>query len=91
VVAELRAVMRPLQGNLILVSKAAKKYGFHSNSIYDWIRNGWVTVLVPEPRRQVDEGDIALARAIANKQGQVSGRAIFPAKPRSGRPRKQQP
>ena len=89
VVAELRAAMAPFVGVPILISDAAEKYGFHVNSIYDWIRNGWVKVLIQEPRKRVDESDIALARAIANKQGQIAGRAVFPAKPRSGRPRKE--
>jgi hypothetical protein len=88
VVAELRASMAPYVGKPILISEAAKKYGFHSNSIYDWIRNGWVKVLVPEPRKRVDEGDVVLARALADRQGHLAGRAVFPSKPRSGRPRK---
>lgn len=88
VVAELRAMMAPFVGKPILISEAAKKYRFHSTSIYDWIQNGWVKVLIPEPRRRVDEGDIVLARALADRQGHRAGRAVFPAKPRSGRPKK---
>ena len=88
VVDELRATMRPFVGVPILISDAARKYGFSDPTIYKWVRDGWVKVLVPEPRRKVDEGDIALAHAIAKRQGHIAGRAVFPAKPRSGRPRK---
>ncbi len=88
VVAELRAVMAPYVGKPILISEAAKKYGFTVQSIQRWAISGWVKVLVPEPRKRVDEGDIVLARALADRQGHLAGRAVFPSKPRSGRPRK---
>lgn len=88
VVDELRATMRPFVGVPILISDAARKYGFNPGSIYNWVIGGWVKVLIEQPKRQVDEGDIALAKAIANLQGHIAGRAVFPAKPRSGRPRK---
>ena len=89
VVDELRATMRPFVGVPILISDAARKYGFNPGSIYNWVIGGWVKVLIEQPKRQVDEGDIALAKAIANLQGHIAGRAVFPAKPRSGRPRKE--
>ncbi|MEI6777721.1 MAG: hypothetical protein WCK70_12550, partial [Chloroflexales bacterium] len=89
VVAELRTAMAPFVGVPILISDAARKYGFNPGSIYNWVIGGWVKVLIEQPKRQVDEGDIALAKAIANLQGHIAGRAVFPAKPRSGRPRKE--
>jgi hypothetical protein len=90
VVAELRAVMAPYVGKPILVTEAAKKYGVERRSIYNWIAGGWVKVIQPEPCVQVDEGDIALAQKLAEMQGRVAGRAVFPPKPRSGRPRKRE-
>ena len=90
VVEDLRAAMRPFVGVPILISEAAEKYGFSVQSIQNWVRSGWVRVLIPEPRRRVDESDIVLAQAIAKMQGHIAGRAVFPAKPRSGRPRKAQ-
>lgn len=89
VVDELRATMRPFVGVPILISNAARKYGFTVQSIQRWVISGWVKVLVPEPRRWVDEADVVLAKNIADRQGHVAGRAVFPAKPRSGRPRKE--
>lgn len=84
VLAEARAsVSEP-----ILVSAAAKKYQFGRGTIYNWIRDGWVKVLIEEPRVKVAEGDIAYARKLADIVGQLPGRAVFPAKPRPGRPRK---
>lgn len=77
-----------VDGNPLLISDAAERYGFSSRSIYNWISAGWVRVLVEEPRRKVDEGDMATARFLANLIGHVPGRAIFPPKPRPGRPKK---
>jgi hypothetical protein len=88
VVAELRAAVAPVAGQPMLISQAAEQYGFSVQSIQNWIRDGWVKVLIPEPRRKVDLGDVALAKAIADRQGHIKGRAVFPAKPRSGRPKK---
>lgn len=86
--SELAAARAPVEGQPILITEAASKYGFSRESIYKWVGDGWVKVLQDEPRRRVNEGDIALARALADRVGQVAGRAVFPAKPRSGRPRK---
>jgi len=88
IAARLRAAQAPVEGHPILVSEAVKKYGFHRHSIYNWIEGGWVKVIEPEPRIRVNEGNIALAHALAEMVGHVPGRAIFPAKPRSGRPSK---
>ena len=88
VVDELRAAMRPFVGVPILISEAARKYGFTTDSIYNWIKDGWVKVLIQEPRQRVDEGDMALAHELTKIKGHTQGRAVFPAKPRSGRPRK---
>ena len=90
VVAELRTAMAPFVGVPILISDAVRKYGFSDPTIYKWVKDGWVKVLVPEPKRRVDEGDMVLARTLANLQGHIAGRAVFPSKPRSGRPRKAQ-
>lgn len=88
VVARLRAVQAPIAGKPVLVSEAVKKYGFGTPTIHKWIADGRIKVLQPEPYILIDEGDIALAKELANLVGRIPGRAIFPAKPRSGRPRK---
>lgn len=88
IVADLRQEIAPVVGTPILISKAASKYGFDIKSIYNWITTGWVKVLIAEPRKAVDEGDIALAYGLAKRQGHKAGRSVFPSKPRSGRPKK---
>ena len=89
IAAQLAAARAPVEGTPILVSEAASKYGFSTLSIYRWIADSWVSVLQPEPRVRVNEGDIAVAHTLADLVGRTPGRAVFPAKPRSGRPRKE--
>jgi hypothetical protein len=73
----------------ILGPDAAHKYKFDPGSLYKWQREGWIKVLIERQRNRLfDEGDIAFARALADEVGHAAGRAVFPAKPRSGRPRK---
>lgn len=86
--AQLAAARVPVEGEPIRPSVAAEKYRFSTVTIYSWIKRGWVKVLIPEPRIHVNEGDIAFARALADIQGHMAGKAVFPALPRSGRPKK---
>jgi hypothetical protein len=89
VVAHLRAVQDPLAGHPILATDAAVKYGFPPETIYRWQEAGQIKLLESRSRgRLFDEGDIALAKALAAMVGHTSGRSIFPSKPRSGRPKK---
>jgi hypothetical protein len=77
------------KGYGILGPDAAEKYGFDVGSLYRWQREGWVKLLIERQRSRVfDEGDIAFARALADEIGHVQGKSVFPAKPRSGRPKK---
>ncbi|MEI7645647.1 MAG: helix-turn-helix domain-containing protein [Chloroflexales bacterium] len=89
VVAHLRAVQEPLAGHPILATDAAVKYGFAPRTIYQWQQAGQIKLLESRSRgRLFDEGDIALAQALAELIEKIPGRSIFPSKPRSGRPRK---
>jgi hypothetical protein len=89
VVAHLRAAQAPVEGQPILATDAAVKYGFPPETIYRWQEAGQIKLLEARSRNRLfDEGDIALARALADMVGHTSGRAIFPSKPRSGRPKK---
>lgn len=86
---QLAAARQPVEGQGILATDAAERYGFDVNSIYKWHRDGWVGMLEYRVRGKLfNEGDIAVARLIADKIGHMAGRAVFPPKPRSGRPRK---
>jgi len=88
IAAQLAQARANVQGRAILVSDAANRYGFDRNSIYNWIRKGWIQVIDPEPRIKVAEADVAVARVLADLVGQSPGRGVFPAKPRTGRPRR---
>ena len=89
VVAGLREAKALVDRQPILATDAAVKYGFAPETIYRWQEAGQIKLLESRNRsRLFDEGDIALARALADLVGQIPGRSIFPAKPRSGRPRK---
>jgi len=87
---DLNAARQPVEGQGILVTEANQKYGFSSRTIYNWFRSGWVSVVGGgnQRNRLFNEGDIAFARALADLRGHVMGKSVFPAKPRSGRPRK---
>jgi hypothetical protein len=87
----LNAARSGLEGQGIVATDVPEKYGFCDNSIYRWHKDGWIGV-VGKGRRNANlysEADIAFARALADLRRDVPGAHIFPAKPRSGRPRKQ--
>lgn len=88
IAGQLDTARATVDGQAISVTDAAAKYGFDRRSIYNWTRDGWVSVLVQEPLVLVNEGDMALARQLADLTGHLAGRAVFPAKPRPGRPKK---
>jgi hypothetical protein len=92
IVARLQNARLAADGCGILAREAATKYKFEVNSIYKWHSDGWIKALSEKGRNRIfNEGDIALARELADLVGHTPGRAIFPAKPRSGRPRKSTP
>ena len=76
------------EGQGILATEAATKYGFSNQSIYSWLKNGHVRIIgtLSNGDWLINEGDVAFARAIADITGKTS--YIFPAKG-AGRPRKQ--
>lgn len=83
----LAAARQPVEGQGILATEAQEKYGFTHSSIYAWNKAGWVKVI--ESRRRgklLNEGDIAFARALSDMTGRKGD--VFPARPRSGRPKK---
>jgi hypothetical protein len=88
IAVQLAEARQTVEGNGILATEAAQKYGFDTQTIYNWHRNGWVQVIEApgERNRRFNEGDIAFARAIADLTGK--GQNIYPPKQRSGRPKK---
>jgi hypothetical protein len=91
IAAHLAAARQPVEGQGITATDAAEKYNFDRTSIHAWCKNGWVGVVGTGSynAKLFNEGDIAFARALADLRGQAAGKSVFPAKPRSGRPRKQ--
>lgn len=89
----LHAARRPVEGQGIIVTAASEKYGFTTSTLYKWHQDNWLKVLgtTDSGDRLFNEGDVAFARALADLVGHLPGRAVFPAKPRSGRPPKQRP
>jgi hypothetical protein len=79
-----------VEGQPINAYEAEAKYRFPNATIYNWQRNGWIKIIGTGRynAKLFNEGDIAFARALADLRGQAAGKSIFPAKPRSGRPRK---
>jgi hypothetical protein len=90
VAAQLDAARAPVEGQGISAYDAEAKYGFTHNAIYRWHKSGWITSVGTGSynARLFNEGDIAFARALADLRGLITGKSVFPAKPRPGRPRK---
>lgn len=85
----LRQARQPVEGQSILATEAAEKYGFSTTSIYRWHEGGWVNVArIDEGNRLFDESDITFARALADIIGHKSGKAVFPYRTPTGRPPK---
>jgi hypothetical protein len=81
-----------VEGQGILATEAAEKYGFSNPSIYRWHKNGWVGIArIDEGNRFFNEGDIAFARTLGNLISAKQGKAIFPTRKPSGRPPKRKP
>jgi transposase len=78
-----------VQGQTIRVREAVERYGFANATLYKWRNDGWIRVVEDKPAQRFDESDLAMAAEIANMIGRAAGRAVFPPKPRSGRPKKQ--
>jgi len=87
----LAAARAPVEGQPIGATEAAEKYGFNRITIHNWFNAGWITLAGTGEykKRLFNEGDIAFARALADLCGQAAGKSVFPAKSRSGRPKKQ--
>lgn len=87
--ARFRQARQPVEGRGILATAVPGKYGFSDPSVYRWYESGWVHVVnVEDGNRMFNEGDIAMARAIADLIGHKPGKAVFPTRNPSGRPPK---
>ena len=67
-----------LDGTPIMLSEAAKKYGFSTSSLWRWIGQEHIRVIKRVGKRVfLDEADIAYARALADMKKLRSGQALF--------------
>ncbi len=72
-----------LRGQAITVTEAVDRYGkgFHRNTILEWVRRGYITILKPGYRMALDEADVAYCALVYNnrreQQNTVFGARIF--------------
>lgn len=79
--AQLHDARDRVAGNPITAPDAAVKYGIETRNLYRWHQEGWIKVLSGTRRNRLfDEGDIAMARSIADLVGMKSGKKVFPQK-----------
>ena len=77
---QLATARRPVDGVGILATVAAIKYGFSHSAIYKWRDDGWVKEVGRDKLgdQLLNEGDIAVARALADLVGHTQGKPVFP-------------
>ena len=77
---ELKTARAGLEGRGIRPAEAADKYAFGRDNIYKWLRKGWIRQIQSDSSDEilVDEGDVAVARALARLVGQGQGKPVFP-------------
>lgn len=70
----------------ILATEAEVKYGFTNKSIYNWHNAGWIRInSIDGGNRLFNEGDVAVARFLADLIGHRAGKAVFPYRVPPGR------
>lgn len=77
-----RDQFRRLEGVPIGVSEAAIKYRFHVGTLSQWISDGHIREIGPDPthkqRRLINEADVAYAAALRDVKGIRPGRSFWP-------------
>jgi excisionase family DNA binding protein len=71
-----------LRGEKITVTEAAGKYDLHRDTILEWVQKGYIAVLKPGYRMELDAADIAYCAKIYQQKlkdygGQLRGVNIF--------------
>jgi len=74
-----------LRGKAITVTDGALKYGIHRTTIFKWIKQGFVHVLMPGYRMEVDEGDVAYCARVHDARKDLGGQGT-PLLDEAGRP-----
>jgi hypothetical protein len=74
-----REQFHSLEDTPILLSDAARKYGFHIGSLARWVEQGHIRIISTEGNYRIflNEADVAYARALADARGVRSGRPLF--------------
>ena len=82
-----QVIARQLEASRVAVNdksirpaEAAERYGFSRDTVYTWLKKGWIRQQGTEDGGDllVNEGDIAFARALADLSGQKQGKPVFP-------------
>jgi hypothetical protein len=70
-----------LEGAPIGISEAALKYRFHVGTISQWVEDGHIREIGPDPRhkqrRLINEADVAYAAALRDLKGIKPGRSLW--------------
>jgi excisionase family DNA binding protein len=71
-----------LRGEKITVTEAADKYDLHRDTVLEWVQKGYITVLKPGYRMELDAADVAYCAKIYRQKlreygGQLRGVNIF--------------
>lgn len=70
-----------LEGVAIGVSEAALKYRFHIGTISQWVSEGHIRDIGPDPRhkqrRLINEADVAYAAALRDIKGLRAGKSLW--------------
>lgn len=76
-----RESFKHLEGTPIGISEAGLKYGFHVGTISQWVEDGHIREIGPDPnhkqRRLINEADVAYAATLRDLKGIKPGRSLW--------------
>lgn len=75
-----------LIGQPITISQASAKYGIHRQTIWQWVKSGYITIITPGYRMTVDEADVAYCVRVFNQQKQAGHKFGTPLLDENGLP-----
>jgi len=61
----------------ITITDASKKYNLVRNTLLEWVKKGYLSVLKPGYRMEVDESDVAFCATVYKRQNGGQGKRIL--------------